>query len=124
VTYRYDELKRRAGPEALERGAGVWLRPGAPAGEEPDWLCEEYAYDGDNRRVWKRKLLGDGQYRQEVYFYAPGGERLGTYRLARNGAALAFETVADNLYFNGRLIRSGHEVVALQPRPGRGEPPG
>jgi RHS repeat-associated protein len=33
--------------------------------------------------------------------------------MVRNGAALAFETVADNLYFNGRLIRSGREVAAV-----------
>jgi RHS repeat-associated protein len=74
---------------------------------------EEYAYDGNHRRVWKRKRIAEDEYRQEVYFYGVGGERLGTYRLVRHGAALAFETVADNLYFNGRLIRSGREVVAV-----------
>jgi RHS repeat-associated protein len=33
--------------------------------------------------------------------------------MVRNGATLTFETVADNLYFGGRLIRSGREVVAV-----------
>jgi RHS repeat-associated protein len=90
---------------------GDWLaRDAQSAGTVAD---EAYTQDGNNARAWKWKQAGESQCRQEVYFYAPGGERLGTYRLARQGAALVFETVADNLYFNGRLIRSGREVVAV-----------
>jgi RHS repeat-associated protein len=63
--------------------------------------------------VWKRRQVGEDEYRVEVYFYGLGGERLGTYEAVRNGATLTFETVADNLYFGGRLIRSGREVVAV-----------
>jgi RHS repeat-associated protein len=74
---------------------------------------EQYAYDGNNRRVWKRRRMGEEEYRLEVYFYGLGGERLGTYEMVRNGATLTFTTVADNLYFGGCLIRSGREVVAM-----------
>jgi RHS repeat-associated protein len=75
--------------------------------------AEQYAYDGNNRRVWKRRQVGEEEYRLEVFFYGLGGERLGTYEMVRNGATLTFTTVADNLYFGGRLIRSGREVVAV-----------
>jgi hypothetical protein len=44
---------------------------------------EDYAYDGNNRRVWKGRLISESEYRIEVFFYGLGGERLGTYEMVR-----------------------------------------
>ncbi len=63
---------------------------------------ELYGYGLGNRRVWKQ--LADGS--QEVYFYGPGGEKLGTYTLS-SGAYPYFQEEKTDVYFRQQLIWEG-----------------
>jgi RHS repeat-associated protein len=63
-----------------------------------------YAYDADNRRVWKASP-------GVIYFYGVEGRKLGTYRLI-SSTPPSFEALGTNLYFAGRLINSGGKWVA------------
>jgi RHS repeat-associated protein len=66
-----------------------------------------YAYDPDNRRIWKAGS-------QEVYFYGVDGRRMGTYQLTSfpDPPYTRFVTLGTNLYFAGRLINSDGKWVA------------
>ena len=73
--------------------------------------AEEYAYDHEDRRVWKRYPNGSG----EVYFYGADGRRLGTYGMGQN-EEYPYEWGLGpprlSVYFGGRLIRDGGVWVA------------
>ena len=63
----------------------------------------QYGYAPNNKRVWKSP---DGTAaNQEFYFYAPNGQRLGTYKSTSPGTN-AFTTASTNVYFGGRLIQA------------------
>ncbi len=63
---------------------------------------EFYGYGLGNRRVWKQLAGGS----QEVYFYGPGGEKLGTYAVMSSGYFLLLEKKTD-VYFRQQLIWEG-----------------
>ena len=42
---------------------------------------ESYSYSPSNKRVWKRKAVGGGNFVEEVYVYGIDGARLGTFYL-------------------------------------------
>jgi RHS repeat-associated protein len=66
-------------------------------------------YDPAGKRVAQIGVIS-GQPNQLVYFYGITGQRLGTYALSSD--LTTFSTVSLNLYFGGRLIRSGGVTVA------------
>jgi RHS repeat-associated protein len=66
-------------------------------------------YDPAGKRVAQIGVIS-GQQNQLVYFYGITGQRLGTYALSSD--LTTFSTVSRNLYFGGRLIRSGGVTVA------------
>jgi RHS repeat-associated protein len=55
-----------------------------------------YGYDASGKRVYKQPASGAAEY----YFWAPNGQRLGTYTYALD----AFTVVSTNVYFGGRLL--------------------
>src|SRR6185437_9630574 len=64
-----------------------------------------YSYAPDNHRVW----VGDGGSTDEVTFWSPAGQKLGTYHLASSSDPSAAEDQLD-IYFGGKLI--AHSTVA------------
>ena len=71
-----------------------------------------YAYDGGNRRVWKGTYNSSGVMQtQEAYFYAPNGQKLGTYALVLTNPPgySNYATATDlNVFFGGKRV--GHGV--------------
>jgi RHS repeat-associated protein len=65
---------------------------------------ECYGYDAENRRVLKAASSQWGWGTAEVYFYGVEGRKLGTYQL--NWGNLNFQTLSENLYFGGRVIKA------------------
>jgi RHS repeat-associated protein len=63
---------------------------------------EHYGYAADNRRVWKWKVGST----EEVTFWGPGG-RLANYTVGTVGSTLVFTEVTRNVWFGGKLIRTG-----------------
>ncbi|MFN7921463.1 MAG: RHS repeat-associated core domain-containing protein [Bryobacteraceae bacterium] len=63
---------------------------------------ERYAYTADGKRIWKQ----NGST-LEVTFYGIGGQRMATYSVAAGASSLTFTEVARNVWFGGKLIRTG-----------------
>jgi RHS repeat-associated protein len=68
---------------------------------------DEYRYDPANKRIWKKKPLGQ-TWEEETYFYGVNGEKLGTYV-----GTTSFGVRHTNLYFGGKLIRAEGQVAVL-----------
>jgi RHS repeat-associated protein len=70
----------------------------------------QYAYDSQNKRVWKATYDGSGNLTsQEAYFYGVGGQKLGTYSLVISygtGQPLYLSDSNTNLdvFFGGRRL--------------------
>jgi RHS repeat-associated protein len=100
-------------------------------GNAVSWLATNVAYDVENRMTYERdggnpytqytydpagKRVSQWQYQNsslqsaQVNFYAITGQRLATYTLSLDLKSIA--STSTNLYFGGRLIRSGGVTVA------------
>jgi RHS repeat-associated protein len=74
---------------------------------------EWYGYAADNRRVYKSSTNGSNV---EITFWGIDGRRLVTFRAETGGATsstLYFVEPSRNIYFAGKLIRSGADSVIL-----------
>jgi YD repeat-containing protein len=63
---------------------------------------EHYGYAANNRRVWKWKVGST----EEVTFWGPSG-RMANYTVGVFGSTLVFTEVTRNVWFGGKLIRTG-----------------
>jgi RHS repeat-associated protein len=63
---------------------------------------EHYGYAADNLRVWKWKVRST----EEVTFWGPSG-RMANYTVGVVGSTLVFTEVTRNVWFGGKLIRTG-----------------
>ncbi len=63
---------------------------------------EMYAYDWQNRRVWKKYANGT----EELYVYGCDGKRLATFTVTVVNGTLTLTVKDLNVHFGGRLIRS------------------
>jgi RHS repeat-associated protein len=70
---------------------------------------EQYIYDHQGKRVIKRKAGGTA----ELYFYGVNGQKLATYACTASGqfGALTCGSPAYHVYFKGKLVKSGSQVV-------------
>jgi RHS repeat-associated protein len=68
---------------------------------------EEYGYDPRNQRVWHKQANGEEYF----YFYGPGGERLGRYRLRTYVYTTHFEYGWLEMCFGGRLVARGSQFT-------------
>ena len=64
----------------------------------------EYAYDSQNKRVWKGTFSGSTLTAQEAYFYGVDGKKLGTYSLTLNGSQLTAATTQTAVFFGGKRV--------------------
>ena len=64
----------------------------------------EYAYDSQNKRVWKGTLSGSTLTAQEAYFYGVNGQKLGTYSLTLNGTQITATTTQTAVFFGGKRV--------------------
>jgi RHS repeat-associated protein len=71
---------------------------GAPLGSV------QYAYDSQNKRVWKGTLSGGNLTAQEAYFYGVDGQKLGTYSLALNGSQITVNTTQTAVFFGSKRV--------------------
>ena len=72
---------------------------------------EEFAYLGDNKRVWKKANAGSGPVEQ-YYLYGVGGQRIATYSAVYSGGTLTLTYATKDVYFGGRVIwQNGKAVV-------------
>jgi RHS repeat-associated protein len=71
---------------------------------------EQYAYNFENLRIWKKLSTGE----EEIHFYGTGGRRLATYRLTLDAQGNGDVSLLDNdIYFAGKLLRSQDKPVVL-----------
>jgi len=94
---------------SYDANGNLTAMPGLSMGYDYDnrlsWAGNDgYGYDPENRRVWR----GTGN-NQEVYFYGVDGRKLGTYQV--NWDWTSIQTLSENLYFAGRLIKSNSKWV-------------
>ena len=72
---------------------------------------EEFAYLGDNKRVWKKATQG-GTPVEQYYLYGVGGQRIATYSAVYSGGTLTLTYASKDVYFGGRVIwQNGKAVV-------------
>ena len=64
----------------------------------------QYAYDSQNKRVWKGTFSGSTLTAQETYFYGVDGRKLGTYSLTLNGSQLTATTTQTAVLFGGKRV--------------------
>ena len=64
----------------------------------------EYAYDSQNKRVWKGTFSGSTLTAQEAYFYGVDGQKLGTYSLTPSGSQLIVSTTQTAVFFGGKRV--------------------
>jgi hypothetical protein len=63
---------------------------------------EFYGYGPQNHRVWKKEPSGS----EEIHFFAPNGNHLGTYKPIVTNGTLSLQTIDTDLHFVNRAIRS------------------
>jgi RHS repeat-associated protein len=69
---------------------------------------ETYGYNPGNKRVLKTDTSA---HVDTLYFYGLDGRRMGTYRLNNCPSGCYLSTVSTDVYFKGRLVKSGNEAV-------------
>jgi hypothetical protein len=67
---------------------------------------EWYGYGADNKRVWKKRHITGSTYEEHIYFYGPGGRRMGTLVLTDSGGNLSVVYKDFPLYFGGRVLNN------------------
>ena len=71
---------------------------GAPLGST------QYAYDSQNKRVWRGTLSGGAVTAQEVYIFGVDGQKLGTYSLALSGSIITATTTQTAVFFGAKRV--------------------
>jgi RHS repeat-associated protein len=71
---------------------------------------EEFAYLGDNKRVWKKATQG-GTPVEQYYLYGVGGQRIATYSAVYSGGTLTLTYASKDVFFGGRVIWQNEKAV-------------
>jgi RHS repeat-associated protein len=64
----------------------------------------QYAYDSQNKRIWKGSFSGGNLTAQEVYVFGVDGQKLGTYSLALNGSQITATTTQTAVFFGAKRV--------------------
>ncbi len=67
----------------------------------------QYAYDSQNKRIWKGTFSGSTMTAQEAYFYGVDGQKLGTYSLYLNTTSPVYLSCTNTnlaVFFGGKRV--------------------
>jgi RHS repeat-associated protein len=70
---------------------------------------EQYSYNPSNKRVWKKRATGGGNFAEDVYFYGIDGQRQATFTL-QSGAYWVLKSA--DIRFAGKLLYTNNAWVA------------